>query len=270
MKNIFIVNDDSIRSPGLSMLVKKLEKHNLTIISTENVRSWTAKAITLNKYLQLKESLIASHRAYVIDGFPADCVNIGLNHIVKEKQDLLVSGINIGENATVGWLLSSATVAATIEGAICGVNGIAFSQQLSDETYEEITKSVRDKKPIADYEKFFHLSGKVSQIITDYVLKNKFPKAAKIISVNIPPEERYNGKLMITQPYHWNYGSLFSRTSKGFIKTGGNFTEKKVTQEGTDMWALHNGYISITFYDLPLIPINNKNIANYFSGLKLF
>jgi len=270
MKNVFVVNDDSIRSPGLSVLIKGLEKHNLTIVSTKHIKSWASKAITVNKYIKLKEESIANHKAFVIDGFPADCVNIGLNHIIKEKQDLLVSGINIGENATVGWLLSSATVAATIEGAICGVKGIAFSQQLSDETYDEITKSVRAKQIITSYEKFFQLSGKVSQIITDYILENKLPSEVKIISINIPPEEKYNGKWIITRPYHWNYGSLFSKTSKGYIKTGGNFTENKVTQEGTDMWALHNGFISITFYDLPLIPIINKKVTGYLSELKLF
>ncbi|PIY72062.1 5'/3'-nucleotidase SurE [Candidatus Roizmanbacteria bacterium CG_4_10_14_0_8_um_filter_33_9] len=269
MKNVFVVNDDSIQSPGLSVLIKSLKKHNLTIVSTEHIKSWTSKAITVNKYIKLKEKSIANHKAFVIDGFPADCVNIGLNHIIKEKQDLLVSGINIGENATDAWLLSSATVAATIEGAIYGVKGIAFSQQLSDETYDEITKNVRAKQPVIYYEKFFQLSGKVSQVITNYFLVNKLPSEIKIVSVNIPREEKYNGKWVVTRPYHWNYGSLFSKTSKGFIKTGGNFTENKVTQEGTDMWALHNGYISITFYDLPLIPIINKSIIDYLSGLKL-
>lgn len=269
MKNVFVVNDDSIRSPGLSVLIKSLEKYNLTIVSTEHIRSWTSKAITVNKYVKLKEEFIDNHKAYVIDGFPADCVNIGLNHIVKEKPDLLVSGINIGENTTVGWLLSSATVAATIEGAICGVKGIAFSQQLSNEDYDEITKCVKDRQPVEKYEKIFRLSGKVSKIITDYVLENNFPTNAKIISVNIPPEERYNGKWVMTRPYYWSYGSLFSKTPEGFLKTGGNFTESEVTEEGTDMWALHNGYISITLYDLPLIPIINKDTIGYFSNLKL-
>ncbi|KKP65386.1 MAG: 5'-nucleotidase SurE [Candidatus Roizmanbacteria bacterium GW2011_GWA2_35_19] len=269
MKNVFVVNDDSIRSPGLSVLIKNLEKYNLTVISTEHIRSWTSKAITVNKYVKLKKEFIDNHQAYVIDGFPADCVNIGLNHIVKEKPELLVSGINIGENATVGWLLSSATVAATIEGAICGVKGIAFSQQMSDEAYDKITNSVKNKQPVEKYEKFFNLSGKVSKIITDYVLERGFPAEAKIISVNFPPEGKFNGKWVVTRPYYWSYGSLFSKTPEGYLKTGGAFTENRVTEEGTDMWALHNGFISITFFDLPLIPINNKKVANYFSNLRL-
>lgn len=269
MKNVFVVNDDSIRSPGLSVLIKGLEKYNLTIVSTEHVKSWTSKAITVNKHIKLKEESIANHKAFVIDGFPADCVNIGLNHIIKEKQDLLVSGINIGENATVGWLLSSATVAATIEGAICGVKGIAFSQQMSDEEYDEITSAVKNKQPVEKYEKFFNLSGKTSKVITDYVLEKDFPKEAKIISVNFPPEGSFNGKWVVTRPYYWSYGSLFSKTPEGYLKTGGAFTENRVTEEGTDMWALHNGYISISFYDLPFIPIINKNITTYFSDLKL-
>ena len=269
MKNVFVVNDDSIRSHGLSVLIKNLEKYNLTIISTEKIKSWTSKAITINEYIKVKEDFVNNHKTFLINGFPADCVNIGLNHIVKEKQDLLVSGINIGENATVGWLLSSATVAATIEGAICGVKGIAFSQQMSDEVYDEITNAVKNKQPVEKYKNYFNLSGKVSKIITDYVLKRGFPKEAKIISVNFPPEGSFNDKWVVARPYNWSYGSLFSKTQEGYLKTGRNFTEDKVTEEGTDMWALHNGYISISFYDLPFIPIINKNVVDYFSSLKL-
>lgn len=202
MKNIFVVNDDSVRSPGLSVLVHNLEHHNLTVISTEQIKSWTSKAITLNKHIKVREESVVGHNVYVIDGFPADCVNIGLNHIVKEKQDLLVSGINIGENATVSWLLSSATVAAIIEGVICGVKGIAFSQQMTDEEYEEITGAVKDKRPVEKYERFFNLSGKVSKVVTDYVLEREFPSEAKIISVNFPPEGSFNGKWVVTRPYN--------------------------------------------------------------------
>jgi len=61
MKNVFVVNDDSIRSPGLSVLIKNLKKYNLTVISTEHIRSWTSKAITVNKYVKLKEEFIDNH-----------------------------------------------------------------------------------------------------------------------------------------------------------------------------------------------------------------
>lgn len=267
MKNIFVVNDDSVRSPGLSVLVKSLEKeYCLTIVTTKHFKSWTAKAITYNKEVLVEENLVSKSKAYVIDGYPADCVNIGLNHLVKEKQDLVVSGINIGENATISWTLSSATVAATLEGVICGTKGIAISQQLSDEKYDEITTNLA-KKPVSYYEKYFRLSGQMAKNVTKYVLENELPPEIKILNINIPPQETYQGKWYLTKPYRWSYGSLFTKTSKGFIKTGGGFTEGKVKEQGTDMWALHNGYISITPYDLPLCPVLSQKAANYFSKL---
>lgn len=266
MKNIFIVNDDSVKSPGLSVLVKSLETYHLTIVTTEHFKSWTSKAITYNKDVSIREGLVSNHKAYIIDGYPADCVNIGLNHLVKDRQELVVSGINIGANVTDSWTLSSATVAATIEGAICGTKGIAISQQLSDEEYDEITTNFTNK-PINYYEKYFHLSGKVAKAVTKYVLENELPQEIKILSVNIPPQETYQGRWCLTKPYQWNYGSLFTKTPKGFIKTGGGFTEGKVKEQGTDMWAIQNGYISITPYNLPMQPIINQKIKNYFSKL---
>ena len=266
MKNIFVVNDDSVKSPGLSVLIKNLEEYHLTIVTTEGFKSWTSKAITYNKDVSIREGLVSNHKTYIINGYPADCVNIGLNHLADNKQSLVVSGINIGENATTSWTLSSATVAATLEGVICGTKGIAISQQLSDEEYDEITSNLTNK-PIGYYEKYFNLSGKVAKIVTKYVLENELPPEIKILNVNIPPQETYKGKWFLTKPYQWNYGSLFTKTPKGFIKKGGYFTEGKVKQQGTDMWALHNGYISITPYDLPLQPVINKKVENYFSRL---
>jgi len=268
MKNIFIVNDDSVKSPGLSVLVKNLRDYNLTIVTTEHFKSWTSKAITYKKDISIRNGLVSGHKTYIINGFPADCVNIGLNHLIKDKQDLVVSGINIGENATDSWTLSSATVAATLEGVICGTKGIAISQQLSDEDYNEITTNLTSK-PVGYYEKYFQLSGKVAKAVTKYVLENKLPPEIKILNVNIPPQETYRGKWFITRPYRWSYGSLFSKTAKGFIKTAGEFTEGKVKEKGTDMWVLHHGYISITPYDLPMSPVLGKKAKEYFSKLKI-
>jgi 5'-nucleotidase len=266
VKNIFIVNDDSDKSPGLSVLIQNLEAYNLTVVTTEHFKSWTSKAITYKKEVLIREGSVSNHKAYIIDGYPADCVNIGLNHLVKDKQNLLVSGINIGENATDSWLLSSATVAATLEGAICGIKGIAISQQLSDEMYDEITNNLFNK-PINYYEKHFRLSGRVAKTITKYVLENDLPPEIKILSVNVPPQETYQDRWCLTKPYRWSYGSIFSRTSKGYIKTSSGFIRGKVKEQGTDMWALQNGYISITPYDLPMQPVINQTVDHYFSKL---
>lgn len=270
MKNVFIVNDDSVKSPGLSVLVKNLEKeYNLTVVTTKHFKSWTAKAITYNKEVSIEEGLVSQSKAYILDGFPADCVNIGLNHLAKDKQNLVVSGINIGENTTDAYALSSATLAATFEGVIGGTKGIAISQLLSsDKIYDEITTNLINN-PVSQYEKYFRLSGHVAKVVTKYVLENDLPAEIKILNINIPPEETYKGKWLITKPYHWSYGSLFSKTAKGFIKTAGRFTEGLVKEPGTDMWAIQNGYISITPYDLPMQPVINKKIDNYFSQLLL-
>jgi len=134
--HILLTNDDSHRSPLLSLLLEYLKTlGDVTIVVPMEEQSWTGKSMTRFRPLYVDEILLNGTRAFCVDGTPADCVNLGLHHLVPQKPDIVVSGINIGRNTGVGFALSSGTVGACLEGNIAGIPGIAISQDLEHEVY---------------------------------------------------------------------------------------------------------------------------------------
>lgn len=263
MKKIFLVNDDGYKSPGLLALIKALKKeYDLSIVSTTGQRSWTAKSISYRNEVNQEVKKIAGQKVVVLDGLPADCANIGLNHFTKPKADLAVSGINIGANITASWTLSSATVGAALEAAILGYQALAFSQRLlTTEIFNTLTKN-----PAPSQEKYFRLSTSLGKLIIERVLKHPFPSGIKLLNVNFPPQETYVNKWKLAYPFEWNYGSIFTEIKKGiFKKTGGEVLRQwAITDRNSDVWQINNGLVSITPYTLPLCPALDEKVKKYF------
>lgn len=263
MKKIFLVNDDGYKSPGLLALIKILKKeYDLSVVSTIGQRSWTAKSISYRNEVNQETGKIAGQKVTILDGLPADCTNIGLNHFTKPKADLAVSGINIGANITASWTLSSATVGAALEGAILGYPAIAFSQRLlTSEIFNKLTKN-----PAPSQEKYFQLSASLGKLIIKRVLTHPLPSSIKLLNVNFPPQETYVNKWRLAYPFEWNYGSIFSEIRKGvFKKTGGEvLRQRAIADHNCDVWQINNGLVSITPYALPLCPVLDEKVKKYF------
>jgi 5'-nucleotidase len=126
--NILITNDDGIYAQGLRHLWATLVDYaNVTIIAPETEQSGKGLSITLRQPL-LSEAIKweKDTPAWKVNGTPADCVRLGLSVLLKDKPDLIVSGINRGSNLGRN-ILYSGTVGGVIEGALRNVPGIAFS-----------------------------------------------------------------------------------------------------------------------------------------------
>ena len=89
---ILITNDDGVFSEGIKVLADSLSAlGSVWIIAPDRERNAVSHAITLHRPLRVETLL---NGCYAVNGTPADCVNIGVNFILKEKPDLIVSGIN--------------------------------------------------------------------------------------------------------------------------------------------------------------------------------
>lgn len=122
---ILISNDDGYLAPGLAALAKALSSiADITVVAPDSNRSGTSNALTLDRPLSLYR---ADNGFYFVNGTPSDCVHIALTSLMSEKPDLIVSGINQGQNMGDDTLYSG-TVAAATEGYLFGVSSIAFSQ----------------------------------------------------------------------------------------------------------------------------------------------
>lgn len=135
---VLISNDDGIDAPGIHALADSLAREfDILVVAPDRERSATGHRITVMKQLRLVEyrregDAGESHWGWSFGGTPADCVKVGVDVISRERKiDLVVSGINRGQNLGFN-ILYSGTVAAAREGAILGIPAIAFSQTFRD------------------------------------------------------------------------------------------------------------------------------------------
>lgn len=124
--HILLTNDDGIDAPGLKVIERIANSFakKVTIIAPAQEQSGVGHAITYKRALSYEQR---GEDRYAVHGTPADCVMVGLGIILEEKPDLILSGVNAGNNAAQNTLYSG-TVGAAIEGAFQGVRSIAMSQ----------------------------------------------------------------------------------------------------------------------------------------------
>ncbi len=142
--NILITNDDGIDSPGLRAAVAAvLGLGNVTIVAPSRQQTGAGRGMTGDKLAYLKS--IPYHisgleiPAYHCACSPALIVRHSLRTLFKDKTpDLLISGINYGENLGVN-ITSSGTIGAALEGASSGIPGIAISKQTNIESHQKYT-----------------------------------------------------------------------------------------------------------------------------------
>lgn len=133
---ILITNDDGINAPGLQVLTRIAQE-----IAGPDGEVWTvAPAFEQSgvghciSYTHPMINAQLSHRRYAVEGSPADCVLAGVYDVLGGvKPDLVLSGVNRGNNAAEN-VLYSGTIGAAIEAALHGIPAIALSQYMGPQT----------------------------------------------------------------------------------------------------------------------------------------
>src|SRR3954454_6599075 len=122
---ILISNDDGYLAPGIIALAEALRPiAEIVVVAPDSNRSGSSNSLTLDRPLSVYR---AENGFYFVDGTPSDCVHVALTGLLSFKPDLVVSGINQGQNMGDDTLYSG-TVAAATEGFLFGIPAIAFSQ----------------------------------------------------------------------------------------------------------------------------------------------
>ncbi|NLG51775.1 MAG: 5'/3'-nucleotidase SurE [Chloroflexi bacterium] len=228
---ILLTNDDGFDSPGLLALNQALrEVGEVVVIAPEHNWSAAGHSKTMHKPLRVRRGVLTDGtEVQVTSGSPSDCVALALLGLLERKPDLVVSGINLGANVSHD-LTYSGTVAAAMEATIAGITGIAVSL----DTFE-----VAIYEPAARF---------VARLIT------QIPREALdmplLLNVNVPalPAEQIKG-VQVTRLGHRLYrDALVERLDprgRTYYWIGGEPPEG-VPEEGTDIGALAEGYVSIT------------------------
>lgn len=138
---LLVTNDDGIGCVFLHELVRALiaADHTVFVVGPKIEQSWTGASKSRHRPVRSEAvDLGLGCPAWAVDGTPSDCVNIGIDHLLPEMPEAVISGINVGLNASLGFILGSGTVAGACEGALHGLPGIAVSQSLDVAVYDRM------------------------------------------------------------------------------------------------------------------------------------
>ena len=208
---ILVSNDDGYDSPLLGYLLEELKGlGEITVVVPSEEQSWTGKSIS--RFGEMEESLvnISGHDVKCFNGRPADCVNYGIYHLYKTKPDLVISGINIGFNCGVSYILSSGTVGACLEANIAGVPALSLSRRMSPQAYQLWAKERR----ISDEDQIV-IRQEVKKIMNELrerlFSRKDFLSEAVTWQVEMPQDLADNWKIESAVLGHSFYGSLFEK-----------------------------------------------------------
>ncbi|MEO1703365.1 MAG: 5'/3'-nucleotidase SurE [Pseudomonadota bacterium] len=135
---ILITNDDGIHAEGLAALERIAAQlsDDIWVVAPETDQSGLAHSLTLNDPLRLRQ---ITERRFALRGTPTDCVIMGITHVMPEKPDLVLSGVNAGHNVADS-VTYSGTIAGAMEGTVLGVRSIALSQAYNFEDHKRIIR----------------------------------------------------------------------------------------------------------------------------------
>ncbi|MBW7867733.1 MAG: 5'/3'-nucleotidase SurE [Brumimicrobium sp.] len=228
---ILITNDDGIQAKGIKCLVEVAKNFGeVVIVAPDKPQSGMGHAITVNEILRMNKSdLYPDYTAYSCTGTPVDCVKLAISEVIHGKPDLLLSGINHGENCASN-VLYSGTMSAAVEGAMENIPSIGFS--------------LMDFDSDAD---FTGAKWAVEKVIKQ-VFAGNFPSNV-CLNVNIPqfPKDEIRGiKVCRQAKAYWKdtFDKRLDQFGKPYYWMKGDFNRDD-WHEDTDIWALDNGYVSI-------------------------
>ncbi|MSQ58467.1 MAG: 5'/3'-nucleotidase SurE [Betaproteobacteria bacterium] len=224
---ILLSNDDGYFAPGLVALAEALsEVGEITVVATERDRSGASNSLTLDRPLVVRR---ASSGFRYVNGTPTDCVHLAVTGLLEELPDMVVSGINHGANMGDDTIYSG-TVAAATEGYLLGIPSIAMSLA---------------SKAAGNY-------ATAARVALDLVKRYQAHpwKEPRLLNVNVPdvPWAALKGSL-VTRLGRRHKAEAVIRTTNPrgdtvyWVGAAGGAQD---AGEGTDFWAVAEGYVSLT------------------------
>lgn len=228
---LLISNDDGVTAPGIQFLVEALRSYaDILVMAPDSARSGFSCSITsaqpiTYKVLREEEGLTVCS----CSGTPTDCVKMALNLFPDRRPDLVIGGINHGDNSSVNAHYSG-TMGVAIEGALQGFPSIAFS--LCDHRWDA------DFEPLRPY-------------LVDFMYKS-FALALPpftCLNVNFPAVSKFKGVKVCRMAYSRWTKEVEERKhpwgGKYYWLVGENI-ELEPEATDTDRWALAHGYVAVT------------------------
>lgn len=247
MPKILIVNDDGIDSPLLRALIDTFGRLGDVVVAAPRYeQSWVGKSMSRFKEVHVESCEELPCEAYSISGSPADCVNLALGHLLPEKPRAVVSGINVGHNAGLAYILSSGTVGAALEGALHAIPSFAASMGLDRDDYDRLKDD-----PQALGEKLGAKADQAASMLADFVeqtlSRNENPYGV-VHSLNFPTAPLEGAKIVSSQTASTEASSFFEDKGNGYHFIYRELAENHPTGSN-DRETLKSGNISYSRLD---------------------
>ncbi|MFC1864904.1 5'/3'-nucleotidase SurE [Chloroflexota bacterium] len=228
---VLVTNDDGILTDGLWTLVRELKKiAQVVVVAPDREQSAIGTAVTLSQPLrvQIVRPMVPEVEAYSVEGTPADSVILALEKLVKNKIDLVISGINQGLNLGNDVLISG-TVGAALQGYLRGFPSLAISISSVDSLYLDN-------------------AAKVAALLAQKITSNALPSPI-FLNVNLP-------ELSIAKIKGMKVTCLSSKSHIDTVEEGHDGKRKyywlvrqrinRNIDVATDIGAIEQGNISVT------------------------
>lgn len=233
--HVMVVNDDGIDAPGIAAIVEVLTAdpaYRVTVVAPAEQQSVTSHSHVTRREVPVRQHApMSGSVAWSVGGTPASVVRIGLTALlVDDPPDLVVSGINRGENDGLGaW--TSGTVGAAREAALIGVPSVALSLQLNwDDPKPDFDGAARWCKPVVDA-----------------VRRHGLPRGM-LLNVNVPRDiEAIHGYRLARMSLAPSAEARFDavRQEAGTTWYRSRWRPPSEAAAGTDTRALHDGWVAI-------------------------
>ncbi len=244
-----MTNDDGVDSPALVPFAQAMARTRgpVRVVVPDRERSWVGKAITRFEPVAVRREERDGVPLWACTGYPADAVQLAVDGLFDESPDLVVSGINLGYNHGVGFVMSSGTVGAAIEGWVSGIPAVAVSTgTMGDWTAWKARAHAPETRP--RWERLAALAA----ALVDRLVDADLPGVADVVNINLPFDADDATPLRITRPARTGYDRLFRSVGDGvFVHDFGGGLREFAALEGTDVEAAQRGWISITPLRMP-------------------
>jgi 5'-nucleotidase len=224
---ILITNDDGVYSPGIAALAQVASRFGeVRIVAPDVEMSSASHSITASRPVSCKRTplpALPGVEAFRVNGTPSDCVMLGTT--LWENVKLVLSGINIGSNlGNAIW--HSGTLAGAKQAALLGLRGIALSTPATDEAQP-------------DFEMLKPWAASVLAMLLD------LPESC-LINVNLPARPPRGTRWTRQSVRHYDGKVVPGKDPMGRTHYWFTVVPIEATEEGTDRWAVEQGYVSLT------------------------
>lgn len=231
---ILISNDDGYHAKGLNALIDMLSPiGDIIVCAPESVRSGFSRAFsTTTLTLKHRKHLNCGDNSIDVwscSGTPVDCVKMAYARLCPRKADIIIGGINHGDNASTN-MHYSGTVGIVLEGALKRIPSIAFS--------------LCDYDDDADFEP-------MRPLVVDMVQKVLSKGLPEYVCLNVNVPKEWNGESRMCRMAHGHWRNEVEErrhpgTGKPYYWMTGYYQNDEPDAEDTDAWAVAHGFAAIT------------------------